>query len=91
MGNYEEALQKVHSEVAPLVNDLYEYFRGKKQLEEETDVERQLEILTSKKYISITYITDLSLIADYCARSMVREYLSELEHYKMRILLFLEG
>jgi hypothetical protein len=90
MDNYNQALKEVYSQVAPEVNDLYEYYRAKNNLEEERDTERQLEILTQKKYISNTYIANLSLITDYYVREMTSAYLSSLEDYKNRIKFFLE-
>lgn len=85
MGKENDAYQKVLSQVADVVGEMYEKYRRGKGLEDENDTERQLEILTSKKYISITYISDLSLIADYYARDMIEIYTSRLEEYKIRI------
>lgn len=48
MRDYNESLKIVYSQVAPEVNELYEYYRKKKNLEEERETERQLEILTEK-------------------------------------------
>ena len=90
MEKYNEALREVYSQVAPEVNKLYEYYREKMNLEEETDTEKQLETLTAKKYISKTFIVDLSLIADYYAREMKSRYLSCLEDYKNRIRFLLD-
>lgn len=87
---YHETLKKVYSQIAPDVNRLYEYYRKKKELEEESDTERQLEILTAKKYISITYISDLSLIVDYYERGMQSKYEDSLKEYKNRIKFFLD-
>ena len=90
MRDYNESLQEVYSQVAPEVNKLYEYYREKQGLEEEKDTERQLEILAmQKKYISKTYISDISLITDYYAREMTSMYQSSLENYKTRIQFFL--
>lgn len=89
--DYNETLQEVYSQVAPEVNELYEYFREKNGLEEEKDTERQLEILVSKKYISITYISNLSLMVDYYQRGMINMYLSNLQDYKNRIMVRLES
>lgn len=89
--NYNEALNVVYSQVAPDVNDLYQYFRERKELEDETNVERQLEILTNRKYISRTYISDLSLLVDYYVRGMESWYTSALQNYKNRIRFFLEN
>lgn len=89
--DYNEALQEVYSQVAPEVNELYEYFRKKKELEDEKDTERQLEILVNKKYISNTFISNLSLIADYYQRGMISMYLSNLQNYKNRIIFRLES
>lgn len=85
MSRENDAYQKVLSEVAADVGEMYELYRRGKGLEDEKDTEHQLEILANKKYISITYISDLSLIADYYAREMWANYVSKLMEYKMRI------
>ena len=90
MDTYKQKLEEVYSQVAPVVNDLYDYYRKKKGLEEEKDVERQLEILVEKKYISKTYISNLSLIVDYYERGMISMYLTTLQDYKNRIRFFLD-
>ncbi len=87
--DYNKAFNVVYSQVAPDVNDLYQYYRERKGLEDEKDVERQLEILTNKKYISITYISNLSLLVDYLVRGMEIRYQSELQAYQNRIRSFL--
>lgn len=87
--DYNTALNVVYSQVAPDVNDLYQYYRERKGLEDETDVERQLEILTNRKYISKTYISNLSLLVDYFVRGMEVWYQSELQAYQNRIRSFL--
>lgn len=91
MINEKEALEYVYSQVADNVNEMYERYRKKCNLECETDTERQLEILTMKKYISKTYITNLMLMADYYARGMDFKYEAELENYKIRIQVLLES
>lgn len=85
MSKENEAYKIVLSQVAEVVNEMYEKYRRGCNLEEESDTERQLEILTSKKYISITYISDISLIADYYARDMIAKYTSKLLDYKYRV------
>lgn len=85
MSRENDAYQKVLSEVAEVVNEMYEKYRRGKILEETNDTERQLDILTSKKYISITYISDLSLIADYYAKEQTAKYEAKLLEYKTRI------
>lgn len=89
--NYNEVFKEVCSQVAPEVNALYEYFRESQNLKQESDVEKQLEILVSKRFISNSYIVDLSLITDYYARNMTEKYLSSLQGYKNRIRFFLES
>jgi len=91
MSKENEALQFVYSQVADEVSEMYERYREKCGLEEETDTERQLEILTSKKFISSTYISNLSLIADYYARGMDAQYYSNLQNYKVRMQVLLES
>lgn len=91
MNKEKEALQIVYSQVKEEVNELYERYRKKCGLEEESDTERQLEILTSKKYISSTYIANLSLLVDYYVRGMIVQYCSNLENYKIRIKVLLES
>lgn len=91
MDTYKETLEKVYSQVAPEVNELYEYFRNKKGLEEEKDTEKQLEILIGKMYISSTYNSDLMLIVDYYERKMMSNYKYALEDYKYRIKMFLDN
>ena len=89
MEDYNEALKMVYSQVAPEVNDLYDYYRKKKGLKEEVDTATQLQILVDKKYISKTYISDLSLITDYYVKNMIGEYLTKITSYKNRIKNFL--
>ena len=60
-----EAMQWVYSQVANEVNEMYEKYREKCGLEEEHDTKKQLEILVDKKYITNTFISNLSLITDY--------------------------
>lgn len=91
MSKENEALQFVCSQVADEVREMYERYQRKCGLEEETDTERQLEILVSKKYISKTYISNLSLIADYYARGMEVQYNASLQDYKIRIQVLLES
>ena len=90
MDTYKETLQEVYSQVAPEVEELYEYYRNKQSLEEEHDTEKQLEILTTKKYISKTFISNLSLIVDYYERDMISMYLTAIQDYKNRIKFLLE-
>ena len=90
MDTYKESLEYVYSQVAPEVDELYKYYRKKKGLEEEKDTEKQLEILTIKKYISNSFIADLSLIIDYYERGMISMYLSKLQEYKTRIRFLLD-
>lgn len=85
MSREKEAYQWVLSQVAEVVDEMYEKYRRVKGLEEEKDTERQLEILVNKKYISITYISDLSLIADYYAREMIAMYTSKLLDYRYKV------
>ena len=91
MDTYREKLEEVYSQIAPEINDLYEFFRKKKGLEEENDTKKQLEILVAKKYISSTYISDLSLIVDYYERDMIAMYNNTLQNYKIRIKVFLDN
>lgn len=91
MGEETRALQVVYSQVADIVNTMYQRYKEKCNLENEEDTERQLEILTNKKYISYTYISNLSLMADYYARGMYSMYEAELENYKIRIQVQLES
>lgn len=85
MGKENEAYQEVLSQVSDVVGEMYEKYRRGKGLEDEKNTERQLEILASKKYISITYISDLSLIADYYVRGMEETYTSRLLDYRIRV------
>ena len=92
MDKENEAYNYVLSEVAPEVDELYQYYRGKdKSLEKEDKTMMQLENLTQKKYISKTYVSSLMLIVDYYARKKYAKYYAELQNYKMRIRIFLEG
>lgn len=88
---YDLTLKQVYSQIAPEVKDLYEYYREKKGLEEESNTEKQLDILAAKKYISITYISDISLIVDYYERGMIDKYEIALRKYKNRIRFFLDN
>lgn len=85
MGKENDAYQKVLSQVADVVGEMYEKYRRGKGLEETNDTERQLEILTSKKYISITFISDLSLIVDYYVKEQTAKYEANLLDYKIRV------
>ena len=89
MDDYNEALKMVYSKVAPEVDELYEYYRKKKGLKDEVDTATQLKILVDKKYISKTYISDLSLITEYYVQKMIGLYLDEITRYKDRIKNFL--
>ena len=91
MSKENDAQKEVYSQVEGWVNEMYERYRKRLNLERTEDTERQLEILTSKKYISITFITDLSLIADYKARGMEAMYDAKLKEYKTRIQVMLES
>lgn len=91
MGRETKALQFVYSQVAEEVNEMYERYREKCNLEPETDTERQLEILTSKKYISNTFILNVQTMAKYYDRGMMNWYLTELMNYKIRIKVLLES
>lgn len=91
MGRETEALQFVYSQVAEEVNEMYERYRKKCNLDFETDTERQLEILTSKKYISNTFILNVHTMAEYYDRGMISIYLAELSNYKIRIKVLLES
>lgn len=85
-----EALDFVYSQVSEDVDALYQYYREKKQLEDEKDTETQLEILINKKYISKSYMIDLILISDYYSRGMEARYSSSMQDYKNRIRFWLE-
>lgn len=85
MGKENDEYQKVLSQVADVVGEMYEKYRRGKGLEETNDTERQLEILTSKKYISITFISDLSLIVDYYVKEQTMKYEANLLDYKIRV------
>lgn len=85
MSREKDAYQWVLSQVAEVVDEMYERYRERCNLEKEKDTERQLEILASKKYISSTYISDLSLIADYYARGMNEMYNTNLLNYQYRV------
>lgn len=87
--NSNEALREVCSQVATEVNNLYEYFRKKQGLEEETDTLRQIEVLVSKKYISHTYLVNLESMVRLYETGRISQYLSDLEEYKIRINYFL--
>lgn len=90
MNKEREALDFVYSELSENIDTLYQYFRKKKGLEDTHDIERQLDILTDKKYISTTYIADIMLITDYYQRGMTAMYESSLQNFKNRIQFFLE-
>ena len=85
----EDSAKEVYSQVAPEINELYEYYRKKKQLEEENDLERQLEVLIAKKYISDTFLSKLNLLVEYYERGMEVKYLSGIEEYKRSIKSFI--
>lgn len=101
---YNETLKEVYSLIAPEVNELYEFFRKRKSLEVENDTGKQLDILVEKKYISKTYISDISLIVDYYVMAIMaksegkcagytyysNQYNCALNNYKERIKNFLD-
>jgi hypothetical protein len=90
MGNENESFKVVCSEVAQEVDELYQYFRRKCNLEEENDTLKQLEKLVEKKYISNTYISDLMLMTDYYERQLYDKYANRVSEYKYRINFFLD-
>lgn len=90
MGNERESLQAVCLEVAPEVDELYQYFRRSNNLEDEDDTLKQLEKLVERKYISNTYISDLMLMADYYERKLYAKYTNSVCEYKYRINFFLD-
>lgn len=77
--------KKIYSQVAPEVNDLYEYYRKKVGLEEENDIQRKIEILIQRKYIETSYDAQLSLLVDYYLDGKEILYNSCLKAYKNRI------
>jgi hypothetical protein len=92
MGNEKESLKTVCQEVAPEVDELYQYFRKneKNNLEEENDTLKQLDILVERKFIPDTYISDLMLMTDYYERELYSNYIDSLSQYKFRITFFLD-
>lgn len=90
MGKEKESLKFVYSQVADEVSTMYERYREKYGLEEENDLEKQLEILIDKKYISKTFFSDLLLISDYYDKEMYAKFVDSLRNYKFRILVLLE-
>lgn len=86
-----DIVREVHSQIATEVNELYEYFRKKQGLEEESDTERQLEILTAKKYISHTYQDNLEYMIKCYESGRIGRYLTTLEEFKIRIRYFLDS
>ena len=90
MGKEKESLKFVYSQVADEVSTMYERYREKCGLEEENDLEKQLEILIDKKYISKTFLSDLLLISDYYDKEMYAQFVDGLRNYKFRILVLLE-
>jgi len=89
--NHNEAVREVCSQVAKEVDELYNYFRRRNELEEETDTLRQLEILTGKKYISYTYLGNLESMINCYEDKRIGPYLSEMQDYKIRIRYFLDS
>lgn len=90
MSDEYQTFKMVLTDVSEQVNEMYQRYRNKMGLQDEKDTLKQLEILTQKKYISKTFISDLSLITDYYERGYLGLYLSELERYKYRIMNILE-
>lgn len=90
MSKEKETLNFVYSQVADEVNTLYEHYRRKCSLDEETDTEKQLEILVNKKYISQSFLIDLIVLTDYYQRGFYGQYMTGLANYKVRIEFLLE-
>ncbi len=90
MGKERETLEFVYSQVSYEVGKMYARYKEKYGLVEETEPEKQLEILISKKYISKSFHMDLILLADYYLKEMYVPYSFGLENYKMRIYFLLE-
>ena len=85
-----ESLEFIYSQVSEDVNALYQYYREKKQLEDEKDTEKQLEILIDKKYIAKSFLVDLIVISDYYFRGKVSHYFASMQDYKNRIRFLLD-
>ena len=86
-----EAYNYVLSQVAPEVDELYQYYQEKdRTLENIENVMKKIEILVNKKYINGTYISDLMLIVDYYARKDYANYFFNLNNYVLKIKIFLE-
>lgn len=85
MGEGTRGLQAVYSQVADVVNTMYQRYRKKYGLKDESDTETQLEILESKGYISHTFISALVVMADNYAKGMKDLYEAELKNYKNKI------
>ena len=91
MNKEKEALNFVYSQVSKDVGQMYEHYRKRCGLKEETDTEKQLDILVNKKYISGSYIIDLIVLADYYQRGLHAQYSAGLLNYKTRIHFLLES
>lgn len=92
MQNEREGYDYVLKQVEPKVSELYRYYQGRDStLEDKENTMEKLEILIKKKYIALSYMTDLVVIADYYNRKMYTEYNRYLKEYIIRITIFLEG
>ena len=91
MGKERETLEFVYSQVAEEVGKMYARYKEKCNLEDETNTEKQLEILINKKYISKSYQVDLMLLADYYLREMYVPYSAGIHTYKERIMFWLDS
>lgn len=89
--NNNDVAREVYSQVATEVNELYEYFRKKQGIEEESDTERQLEILSVKKYISHTYLDSMEYMIQCYESGRIGWYLTALQEFKIRIHYFLDS
>lgn len=85
-----QALEFVYAKVAEDVNTMYQRYRKKCGLIEETDTKKQLEILT-KKYIPYTYISNIEIMAEHYQNKRYNEYFWEMCDYIIRIKVLLES
>ncbi len=86
-----QALEFVYEKVAEDVNTMYQRYRKKCGLIEKTDTKKQLEILTKKKYIPYTYISNIEIIAEHYQNKRYNEYFLEMCDYIIRIKVLLES
>lgn len=88
-----ECYDQIIATVKPEINAMYKYFQTKnpEMEEEDNNPEEQLQEMIDKKYLSITFMTDLVYISSCYYEGRDYLYKAKLREYKTRVKCFLEG